>query len=125
VESLLRAHDEATGFLKYTPLNSLPTALTEKLGDRIGRYKLLEKIGEGGCSVVYAWPSRKNPCAGASRSRSLSWAWTPRQVIARFEGERQELAMMDHPNIAKVFAARSTERPLTCPAGTLSPSVRV
>jgi len=44
-----------------------------------------------------------------------------KEVIARFEQERQALAMMDHPNIAKVFDAGSTERPLTRPSGTLSP----
>src|ERR1041385_5237299 len=53
VESLLRAHDAAAGFLDNPPLGSSPQILNEKPGDRIGRYKLLEKIGEGGCGVVY------------------------------------------------------------------------
>ena len=80
-----------------------------KPGDRIGRYKLLQQIGEGGCGVVYhgraggAGPPPRRAQGHQAR------AWTPSSVIARFEAERQALALMDHPNIAKVFDAGATE----------------
>ena len=56
-----------------------------------------------------SWPSRRRPSAARSRSRSSSRAWTPSRSIARFEAERQALAMMDHPNIARVLDAGATE----------------
>ena len=56
-----------------------------------------------------SWPSRSSRSAARSRSRSSSRAWTPRQVIARFEAERQALALMDHPNIARVLDAGTTD----------------
>jgi len=91
----------------------------EKPGDRIGHYKLLQQIGEGGCGVVYM-AEQEEPVRRRVALKIIKLGMDTRQVIARFEAERQALAMMDHPNIAKVFDAGSTERPLTpslSPAG--------
>ena len=83
--------------------------IAEGPGSRIGPYKLLQQIGEGGMGVVYMAEQDRARPPHASRSRSSSPAWTPRQVIARFEAERQALAMMDHPNIARVLDAGTTD----------------
>ena len=75
VESLLEAHQNPDSvFEEKTVLAAAP--LSEGPGTRIGRYKLLQQIGEGGMASSI-WPIKKNPSAGASRSRSSSWAWTP------------------------------------------------
>src|SRR5438309_1781149 len=92
----------------------------EKIGARIGRYKLLKKIGEGGCGVVYL-AEQEEPVRRRVALKIIKLGMETKSVIARFEAERQALAMMDHPNIAKVFDAGLTERPLTRPSGTLSP----
>jgi serine/threonine protein kinase/tetratricopeptide (TPR) repeat protein len=114
VEVLLAAFERAGGFLKEpagpTPLSIFPTVLTlaEKPGDRIGRYKLLEKIGEGGCGVVYV-AEQEEPVRRRVALKVIKLGMDTKQVIARFEAERQALAMMDHPNIAKVFDTGATE----------------
>ena len=119
VESLLQAHEQAEGFLDAPPtgldfqrteLVNLP--LTEKPGDKIGRYKLLQQIGEGGCGVVYM-AEQEEPVRRRVALKVIKLGMDTKQVIARFEAERQALAMMDHPNIAKIFDAGITERPLT------------
>jgi serine/threonine protein kinase len=74
----------------------------EKPGDRIGRYKLLEKIGEGGCGVVYM-AEQEEPVRRRVALKIIKLGLETKSVIARFEAERQALALMDHPNIAKVF----------------------
>src|SRR5206468_3493290 len=81
---------------------------TEKPGDRIGRYKLLEQIGEGGCGVVYM-AEQEEPVHRRVALKVIKLGMDTRRVIARFEAERQALAMMDHPNIAKIFDAGVTE----------------
>src|SRR5947208_4515555 len=81
----------------------------EKSGDIIGRYKLLEKMGEGGMGSVWVAEQR----AVIHRKVALKvikLGMDTRQVIARFEAERQALALMDHPNIARVFDAGTTEK---------------
>jgi WD40 repeat protein/serine/threonine protein kinase len=80
----------------------------EQPGERIGRYKLLEKIGEGGCGVVYM-AEQQEPVRRRVALKVIKLGMDTRNVIARFEAERQALAMMDHPNIAKVFDAGATE----------------
>lgn len=85
---------------------SLP--LTEKAGNRIGRYKLLEQIGEGGCGVVYV-AEQEEPVRRRAALKVIKLGMDTRSVIARFEAERQALAMMDHPNIAKVLDAGATD----------------
>jgi WD40 repeat protein/serine/threonine protein kinase len=80
----------------------------EKPGDHIGRYKLREKIGEGGCGAVYV-AEQEQPVLRHVALKVIKLGMDTRSVIARFEAERQALAVMDHPNIAKVFDAGSTE----------------
>src|SRR5439155_2359414 len=82
--------------------------LTEKPGDKIGRYKLLQKIGEGGCGVVYM-AEQEEPIRRRVALKVIKLGMDTRQVIARFEAERQALALMDHPNIAKVHDGGATE----------------
>jgi serine/threonine protein kinase len=85
-----------------------PNVDMEKLGDHIGRYKLLEKIGEGGCGVVYV-AEQVEPVWRRVAVKVIKLGMDTKQVVARFEAERQALAMMDHPNIAKVLDAGATE----------------
>jgi len=112
VEKLLRAHDAAAGFLKE-PLGGVEvtlddTPVTEGPGTKIGRYKLLELIGEGGFGVVYMAEQRE-PIRRRVALKIIKLGMDTKQVIARFEAERQALAMMEHPNIAKVLDAGATE----------------
>ena len=110
VEELLRSQETAGGF-SADPKRDAPavTALvTEREGDRIGRYKLLEKIGEGGCGVVYM-AEQTEPVRRRVALKIIKLGMDTRQVIARFEAERQALALMDHPNIARVLDAGATD----------------
>ncbi len=81
---------------------------TEKPGDKIGRYRLLQWIGEGGCGVVYM-AEQETPVRRNVALKVIKLGMDTRQVIARFEAERQALALMDHPHIARVLDAGSTE----------------
>ncbi|HEX2855211.1 MAG TPA: serine/threonine-protein kinase [Opitutaceae bacterium] len=81
----------------------------EPLGSKIGRYKLLEKIGEGGCGVVYL-AEQEEPVRRRVALKIIKLGMETKSVIARFEAERQALAMMDHPNISRVFDAGATDR---------------
>ena len=83
-------------------------AAEEKLGTVIGRYKLLQKIGEGGYGVVYL-AEQEQPVRRRVALKVIKLGMDTKNVIARFEAERQALAMMDHPNIARVFDAGATE----------------
>lgn len=89
-----------------TPETILP--LTEKEGDRIGRYRLLERIGEGGAGVVYM-AEQEEPVRRRVALKVIKLGMDTNSVVARFEAERQALALMDHPNIAKVLDAGATE----------------
>jgi WD40 repeat protein len=122
VEELLRAdaHAQAGQFLPDQPVSDIGKSLplgsasrtaslgSEKPGDRIGRYKLLEKIGEGGCGLVYM-AEQEEPLRRKVALKVIKLGMDTRSVVARFETERQALALMDHPNIAKVLDAGSTE----------------
>src|SRR6266446_669184 len=111
VEALLREHEELGDFLEKPPSKGVtPGAgtLGAKPGDRIGRYKLLTQLGEGGCGVVYLAEQEK-PVRRQVALKLIKPGMDTRSVIARFEAERQALALMDHPNIAKVFDAGATE----------------
>ena len=90
------------------PTAGVDAAAVEKPGERIGRYKLREKIGEGGCGIVYV-AEQEEPVRRRVALKVIKLGMDTRSVVARFEAERQALAMMDHPNIAKVFDAGSTE----------------
>jgi len=80
----------------------------EMVGQKLGRYKLLERIGEGGCGVVYL-AEQTEPVRRRVALKVIKLGMDTKQVVARFEAERQALAMMDHPNIAKVFDAGATD----------------
>jgi len=112
VEALLAAHEEAHDIpdapLVGPALTPADLPLTEGPGTVIGRYKLLEKIGEGGMAVVYM-AEQEQPIRRKVALKVIKLGMDTRQVIARFEAERQALAMMDHPNIAKVLDAGATE----------------
>jgi serine/threonine protein kinase len=112
VEALLRAYEEATD-VPDTPIVSLEvpqqeTLLTEGPGTVIGRYKLLEKIGEGGMAIVYM-AEQTEPIRRKVALKIIKLGMDTRQVIVRFEAERQALALMDHSNIAKVLDAGATD----------------
>jgi serine/threonine protein kinase/WD40 repeat protein len=121
VEALLRAHEQAGGFLPMddakspTPASTHTPVVTtgmfpvmEKAGDRIGRYKLREKIGEGGCGVVYM-AEQEEPVRRKVALKVIKLGMDTQNVVARFEAERQALALMDHPNIARVLDAGASE----------------
>jgi len=112
IEALLAVHksersilEDAAPFLGTT-LQTKP--VTEEPGTVIGNYKLLERIGEGGMAVVYM-AEQERPVRRKVALKIIKLGMDTKQVIARFEAERQALAMMNHPNIAKVFDAGATE----------------
>jgi serine/threonine protein kinase/CHASE2 domain-containing sensor protein len=125
VEGLLAANAEAeTEFMGLAPLERQRKVLeiglgsastladdapvTEGEGDTIGNYKLLQKLGEGGFGVVYL-ADQLEPVKRRVALKVIKLGMDTRQVVARFEAERQALALMDHPNIAKVYDAGSTQ----------------
>jgi WD40 repeat protein/serine/threonine protein kinase len=87
---------------------TLALGSSERAGDRIGRYKLLQPIGEGGCGVVYL-AEQEEPVRRRVALKVIKLGMDTKQVVARFEAERQALALMDHPNIAKVLDGGATE----------------
>lgn len=106
VERLLAAHDAAGRFLAGMPgAIELDSARASQL---IGRYQLLEKIGEGGFGTVYV-AEQQYPVRRRVALKIIKPGMDSRPVIARFEAERQALAMMDHPNIARVLDAGATD----------------
>src|SRR5260221_8750305 len=107
VQALLRADESGESFLPEQPKATV-VPITEKPGDLIGRYKLLQQIGEGGCGTVYM-AEQTEPVRRRVALKVIKLGMDTKQVIARFEAERQALAMMDHPNIAKVLEAGATE----------------
>ena len=113
VEALLAAHHQAGPFLN-PPVAARPRTIKLSLpaeeapGTVIGRYKLLEKVGEGGFGVVYVAEQRE-PVKRRVALKIIKLGMDTRQVVARFEAERQALALMDHPNIARVLDAGATE----------------
>lgn len=123
VEGLLRAHDGAAKFMASPTAGPMADAMPmadssagatmaapirEAPGTRIGPYKLLQLIGEGGFGSVFMAEQEK-PVLRKVALKIIKLGMDTRQVVARFEQERQALAMMDHPNIAKVLDAGATE----------------
>ncbi len=115
LEVLLAAHDgpdelspNGTLPIKGTIKLDLPDLPDEVVGTTIGRYKLLERLGEGGCGVVYV-AEQTELVRRRVALKVIKLGMDTKQVVARFEAERQALAMMDHPNIAKVLDAGTTE----------------
>jgi serine/threonine protein kinase len=113
VEALLKVHDRAGRFLESPAPDARPVATVdgpsapEAPGTVIGPYKLLEEIGEGGFGVVFL-AEQTEPVRRKVALKVLKPGMDTRQVVARFEAERQALAIMDHPNIAKVFDGGAT-----------------
>ncbi|MGI8981909.1 MAG: tetratricopeptide repeat protein [Pirellulaceae bacterium] len=119
VEALLRVHDEPDSLLDQQRIDprvmidregtSNPTIdqPSERPGTQIGPYKLLQQIGEGGMGVVYM-AEQSEPVKRRVALKIIKPGMDTRQVIARFEAERQALSLMDHPNIAKVLDAGTT-----------------
>jgi serine/threonine protein kinase/Tfp pilus assembly protein PilF len=127
LEVLLQAHAEAGGFLEeplvavggtgeYNPgqdqgppaEEGLAPPSGEALGTRVGPYKLLQLIGEGGMGAVYL-ADQEEPVRRRVALKIIKAGMDSRAVVARFEAERQALALMDHPNIAKVLDAGTTQ----------------
>jgi eukaryotic-like serine/threonine-protein kinase len=109
VEALLAAHEATDNLLRLPAADSAANAaISEGPGSKIGRYKLLEEIGEGGFGVVFM-AEQEQPVRRKVALKIIKAGMDTRQVVARFEAERQALAMMDHPNIAKVLDAGATE----------------
>src|SRR5437762_9326795 len=110
VDALLAAHDAAEDVLRlpYGQRTLEAPVLSERPGTTIGRYKLLEQIGEGGFGVVFM-AEQQHPVRRKVALKVLKPGMDTKQVIARFEAERQALALMDHPNIARVLEAGSTQ----------------
>src|SRR4051794_7169451 len=110
VEELLRANDTAGSFLVAAAdrEGAARSPAAEAGGHVIGRYKLLEKIGEGGCGVVYM-AEQLEPVRRKVAFKIIKLGMDTRSVIARFEAERQALALMDHPHIARILDAGATD----------------
>jgi eukaryotic-like serine/threonine-protein kinase len=126
VEEMLEAHNEAETFfakgrealsLPSEGIEALPSAdyaaepdadIDEQCGARVGRYKLLQRIGEGGCGVVYM-AEQEEPVRRRVALKIIKLGMDTKSVIARFDAERQALAMMDHPNIARVLDGGATD----------------
>src|SRR5579864_7451541 len=116
VESLLKAHDEAVGELPVDAPAPVPDAtismdrptILEGPGTTIGPYKLLQKIGEGGMGAVFMAEQEK-PVRRKVALKVIKPGMDTGQVIARFEAERQALAIMDHPNITRVLDVGATD----------------
>ena len=122
IEALLHAHDESESFLESPPpglgnLQTINQPLVELLGtqigpykllQQIGPYKLLQQIGEGGMGTVFM-AEQKEPVQRRVALKVIKPGMDSHQIIARFEAERQALAMMDHVNIARVLDAGATE----------------
>jgi eukaryotic-like serine/threonine-protein kinase len=107
VEALLRVHDEERSFLQSPSpgLSAVPSApLPETAGTVLGPYRLLEPLGEGGMGTVWL-AEQTEPVQRLVALKVIKAGLASAQVLARFEAERQALALMDHPNIAKVFDA--------------------
>lgn len=124
LQRLLAAHERAGNFLE-SPVSPHPKALfgdgagetqalpdspmsVERVGTTVGRYKLLEEIGEGGFGVVYM-AEQVEPVQRKVALKIIKAGMDTREVVARFKAERQALALMDHPNIARVFDGGVTQ----------------
>ena len=107
VETLLRGADDLGVFMDQT-VATPGDLLSEGPGTVIGRYKLLQVVGEGGMGVVYM-AEQTEPVNRKVALKIIKLGMDTKQVVARFEAERQALALMDHPHIAKVLDAGATE----------------
>ena len=127
VESLLASHDEKKGFRDKPPIGEVgdsgvpPTEDTASVtrvreveedsteGRQIGPYRILQELGHGGMGIVYEAEQEK-PVHRRVALKLIKLGMDTKQVIARFESERQALALMNHPNIARVYDAEPPSR---------------
>jgi serine/threonine protein kinase/tetratricopeptide (TPR) repeat protein len=113
IEALLRAHEEAGGFLQgSSDGGGAPRAtdrpICERPGTSIGPYRLLEQIGEGGFGIVFV-AEQTQPVRRRVALKVIKPGMDTKAVLARFDAERQVLALMDHPNVARIFDAGTTD----------------
>ncbi len=113
LEASLAAHEQPATELADADASTVKADegihdIDEALGQTLGRYKLLERVGEGGCGAVYV-AEQTEPVRRRVALKVIKLGMDTKQVVARLEAERQALAMMDHPNIAKVLDAGMTE----------------
>jgi serine/threonine protein kinase len=108
VESLIAAHLAAESFMEPLADPLWREVRSEQEGDTIGRYKLLQQIGEGGFGTVYL-AEQSDPVKRQVALKVIKPGMDSKEIIARFEAERQALALMNHPHIAKVYDAGTTE----------------
>src|SRR5262245_28025376 len=111
VEKLLRAEPKAAEFLEQPlgePQGTVDEPIAERAGTVIGPYKLIEQIGEGGMGAVWM-AQQTEPVKRLVAVKLIKAGMDSAQVIARFEAERQALALMEHPNIARVLDAGATD----------------
>jgi tetratricopeptide (TPR) repeat protein len=108
VDSLIEAHEQAGEFLRRPLLSSADSpSAAEGAGAVIGRYKLLEQIGEGGFGLVFM-AEQQEPVRRLVALKIIKAGMDSKEVVARFEAERQALALMDHPNLARVLDGGTT-----------------
>ncbi len=119
LEALLAAHEQSEGVLaeaapaaKGTMRIEFADTADEAIGQTLGRYKLLERVGEGGCGVVYV-AEQTEPVRRRVALKVIKLGMDTKQVVARFEAERQALAKMAHPNFAKVLDAGRIPDPIS------------
>ena len=112
VQALLDVHEKEQDFLRSGLPEPEPTVdsiqINEGPGTTIGRYRLMEQIGEGGMGIVFV-AEQQHPVRRRVAIKIIKAGMDTKDVVARFEAERQALALMDHPNIARVLDAGSTE----------------
>ena len=112
VEALVEVHEQEGDFLQSAASEPAPTVdaepISERPGTEIGRYRLMEQIGEGGMGVVFV-AEQQRPLQRKVALKVIKPGMDSNKVIARFEAERQALALMDHANIARVFDAGATD----------------
>ena len=113
LEALLKSNERAADFLEHPAAAAIDeerakVAAGEQPGDQVDRYQLLQQIGEGGCGVVFL-AEQQEPVRRRVALKVVKPGMDTKSVIARFEAERQALALMDHPSIAQVFDAGTTE----------------
>jgi serine/threonine protein kinase len=110
VEILLRAHQVSNSLLDCPPpvlSATVDDPISERPGTMIGPYKLMEQIGKGGMGLVFV-AEQQQPVRRKVALKVIKPGMDTRQVVARFEAERQALALMDHPNIARVHDGGET-----------------
>jgi hypothetical protein len=112
IEALIEAHAGAERFIPTSPSGNAEVTdpgvtAAERPGVVIDRYKLLQQIGEGGMGVVYM-AEQEQPVRRRVALKIIKLGMDTKQVVARFEAERQALALMDHPNIARVLDGGAT-----------------